>query len=225
MGNVIWFALVSADLVKSVGQRLRRVFMRSLSEMSDNDLIGLSNADDQEAFACLLGRYSSMIYAKAVAKGRICGCDVDDLSQEAAIGFFNAVRNYDASKGVEFRTYATICVENVLISAMRSYVSHKNQPLNYHSEFVDAEISDSVVSYVLSESSGDPEGHIFKNESVGSLIKAISSQLTDLEKAVISMRIKGFSYEKTAERLGISVKSVDNAIQRVRQKMKSFDFD
>lgn len=199
--------------------------MESLSEMSDNELIALSNADDQAAFACLLGRYSSMIHTKAVAKSRLCGCDVDDLSQEAAIGFFNAVRNYDASRGSEFRTYAEICVENVLVSAVRSYVSHKNQPLNDHREFVDSEISGSVVSYALPESSGDPEGHIFANESVGRLIKAISSELTDLEKAVIGLRIEGLSYEKTAERLGISVKSVDNAIQRVRQKMKSIGFD
>lgn len=199
--------------------------MCSLSEMSDDELIKLSNADNQEAFACLLGRYSSMIHAKSVAKSRLCGCDVDDLCQEAAIGFFNAVRNYDASRGARFRTYAMVCVENVLISAVRTYISHMNQSLNNHSEFVDYEISDSVISYVSPESSGNPEGYMLKNESASKLIEAISSELTDLEKAVIGMRIRGASYEKTAERLGISIKSVDNAIQRVRQKMKSFDFD
>lgn len=201
--------------------------MVSLSEMSDNELIALSNTDNQAAFACLLGRYSSMIHAKAVAKSRLCGCDiVDDLSQEAAIGFFNAVRNYDPSKGSAFRTYAEVCVENVLVSAVRSYVSHKNQPLNDYSEFVDAEISGSIGgSYGWPESSADPEEHIFENESVSRLIETLSSELTDLEKAVIGMRIRGFSYEKTAKKLGISVKSVDNAIQRVRQKMKSLGFD
>lgn len=199
--------------------------MRSLSEMSDNELIRLSNTNDQEAFACLLGRYGSMMHTKAVAKSRLCGCDVDDLSQEAAIGLFSAVRNYDESKGVEFRTYAEVCVENVLISAVRAYVSHRNQPLNDYKEFVDSEISGSVVSCGLTEATGNPEGHIFENESFGRLTEAISSELTDLEKAVVGMRIRGFSYKKTAEKLGISVKSVDNAIQRVRQKMKSFNFD
>lgn len=194
--------------------------------MSDNELVALANDDNQAAFACLLGRYSSMIHTKAVAKSRLCGCDiVDDLSQEAAIGFFHAVKNYDASKGTQFRTYAEVCVENVLISAVRSYVSQKNQPLNDHSEFVDSEILGSVISYGLSEASGDPEGHVFESESVSRLMETISSELTDLEKAVIGMRIRGFSYEKTAQRLGISVKSVDNAIQRVRQKMKSLGFD
>lgn len=199
--------------------------MRSLSEMSDDELVTLSNEDNQEAFACLLGRYGSMIHAKAVAKWRLCGCDVDDLSQEAAIGFFNAVKSYDPSKGAAFRTYAEVCVERVLVSVVRAYVSHKNQPLNDHSEFVDSEISGSVISYGLPEPSGNPEGHIFENESVGRLTEAISSELTDLEKAVVGMRLRGFSYEKTAKLLGISVKSVDNAIQRVRKKMKSFEFD
>lgn len=197
--------------------------MRSLSEMSDMELMSLSNADNQAAFACLMGRYSSMIHAKALAKSKSCGADVDDFSQEAAIGFLNAVRTYDASKGAEFRTYAEICVENVLISAVRAYVSHKNQPLNDHREFVDSELAGRVIFYGLPESPVDPEGHIFESESVGRLTEAISSKLTDLEKAVVNMRIRGFSYEETADRLGISVKSVDNAIQRVRKKMKSFD--
>ncbi len=192
--------------------------MNYLSDKSDNELISLAVSGDQAAFACLLGRYSSLIHSKAVAKSRLCGCDiVDDLCQEAAIGLLNAVKSYDPTKGAEFRTYADICVENVLISAVRSYVSHKNQPLNDYEELSDSEISGSVISCA----SGDPQEFMAENDSLDSLMDEISISLTDLEKNVLNMRICGYSYEETADKLGIGVKSVDNAIQRVRQKMKS----
>ena len=191
----------------------------TLSEMSDKELAALAANDNQEAFACLLGRYSSLIHAKAVVKSRMCGCDiVDDLSQEAAIGFLKAVRSYDDSKGAEFRTYVEKCVENVLVSAVRSYVSLKNLPLNDHEEFSDSEILGNAVSYGFSGTLFHPEGYLLQGEDSAS---AVLAGLTELEKSVIEMRVKGFSYEETAARLGISVKSVDNAIQRVRQKIKS----
>ncbi|MBQ1412069.1 MAG: sigma-70 family RNA polymerase sigma factor [Clostridia bacterium] len=199
--------------------------MRSLSEMTDNELITLSKADDQEAFACLLGRYSSMIHAKASAKEHLSGCDVDDLSQEAAIGFFNAVKSFDPNKGASFRTYAELCVDRVLVSAVRMYLSQKNRPLNDHRELVEAEMMSNTLTDDLSASSGNPEGRIFEKENVGRLTEAIASRLTELEKTVVEMRLRGFSYEKTAKLLGISAKSVDNAIQRVRKKMKSFQTD
>lgn len=200
--------------------------MSSLSDKSDNELVDLAVFGDQTAFACLFGRYSSLIHAKAVAKSSLCGCDiVDDLSQEAAIGFFNAVKSYDPAKGAGFRTYVETCVENVLVSAVRSYVSRKNRPLNNHKELNDSEISGSVVSYGLSEKVGDPQNYVFADDDFDQLMRVISSSLTALEKAVLDMRIRGYSYEETADKLGIGVKSVDNAIQRVRQKMKSLPLD
>lgn len=196
--------------------------MNYLSDKSDNELISLAVSGDQAAFACLFGRYSSLIHSMALAKSRLCGCDiVDDLCQEAAIGLLNAVKSYDPDKGAEFGTYVETCIENVLISAVRSYVSHKNQPLNDHKEFNDSEISGSVVSYGLSGASGDPQEFMTESDSFDRLMDKISLSLTDLEKNVLNMRICGYSYEETADKLGIGVKSVDNAIQRVRQKMKS----
>lgn len=196
--------------------------MNYLSDKSDNELIRLSVSGDQTAFACLLGRYSSLIHAKAVAKSRLCGCDiVDDLCQEAAIGLLNAVKSYDASKGAEFKTYVETCVENVLVSAVRSYASHKNQPLNDYKQLSDSEISGNAVSYGLSGASGDPQEFMAENDSFDRLMDEISLSLTELEKNVLNMRICGYSYEETANKLGIGVKSVDNAIQRIRQKMKS----
>ena len=188
--------------------------MNSFSSQSDAALAQLAAQDDQEAFACLLGRYNAMIHAKALAKSERCGCDItDDMAQEAAIGFLNAVRSYDPAKGASFRTYAERCIDNVLISAVRAYFSEKNTVFTGHSQLDDPGVGKKAS---LSEMD-DPEGYVLTGQSE----LAVLSELSELERAVISMRFKGMSYEETAQALGVNVKAVDNAIQRVRQKFIS----
>lgn len=191
--------------------------VHSFSAMSDEELVSLASADDQEAFACLFGRFNAMIYGKAVAKSRRCGGDLtDDMAQEAAIGFLNAVRSYDASKGVSFRTFAEHCVENVLVSAVRGFFSGNQALLKEH-----APLDDSEYSGASAVSSDDPEGYVVDAASGSELAAHVFSGLTELERSVVEMRLRDLSYEETARALGISVKSVDNAIQRVRQKLRS----
>ncbi len=187
--------------------------MNSFSVKSDDELALMAANDDQEAFACLLGRYNTMIHAKAVAKSRLCGCDVtDDMSQEAAIGILKAVRSFDPSEGVSFRTYADRCVENILTSAVKSYFSGKNALFNAHSQ-----LDESAVCARTDISAGsDPEGYVLSGESESEIL----SELSELERAVVEMRLRGMSYDETAKALGVSTKSVDNAIQRVRQKFR-----
>lgn len=188
--------------------------MNSFSAKSDAELAAMASEDDQEAFACLFGRYNAMIHAKAIAKSRLCGCDItDDMAQEAAIGFLSAVRSYDPSKGASFRTYAEMCVDNVLSSVVRSYFSGKNALINNHSQLDESNLR-AEFSY---PSEVDPEGYVLADESESTVL----AELSDLERSVVEMRLKGMSYEETASSLGISVKSVDNAIQRVRQKFRA----
>ena len=180
--------------------------INSLSSKSDAELAFMASVnDDQEAFACLFGRFNAMIHAKAVEKSRLCGSDItDDLAQEAAIGFLNAVRSYDPSKGASFRTYAERCVDNILGSAIRTYLSGKNSLLNEHLQYDAVNLSDDLIVSTPDE-----------------FAMSVLAGLSDLEKSVVDMRLRDMSYEETAKALGISVKSVDNAIQRVRQKFKS----
>ena len=189
--------------------------MNSFSAMSDSELVVLASGDDQEAFACLFGRYNAMIHGKAVAKSKLCGCDItDDLAQEAAIGFLKAVRSYDPAKGASFHTFAERCVDNMLTSAVRSYFSGKNTFLNDHGAL---EASESGGEYGGISSGDDIAGYVIDAESNADVLSGFS----ELERSVIEMRMKGMSYDETAKALGVSVKSVDNAIQRVRQKFRS----
>ena len=189
--------------------------IHSLSTMSDVQLVELAANDDQEAFACLLGRYNAMIHAKASAKSKLCDSDItDDLAQEAAIGFLNAVRSYDPGKGASFRTYADRCVENVLISEIRRYQNSGNSVLNGHESFDDAALSGRCM---MDARSSDPEGYVLDGETAS----AVYAGLSGFERSVLELRLEGKSYEDTARELGVNVKAVDNAIQRVRQKFKS----
>ena len=187
--------------------------MNTFSLKSDAELADMASKDDQEAFACLLGRYNAMIHAKAIARSEQCGCDItDDMAQEAAIGFLNAVRSYNPAKGASFRTFAERCIDNVLTSAVRSYFSEKNAIFNGHSQ-----LDDPVMGKRASLAErDDTEGYVLTGESES----AVLSELSDLERSVIEMRLRGMSYEETAHALGVNVKSVDNAIQRVRQKFR-----
>ena len=189
--------------------------VNQLSALTDTELVELARSEDQEAFACLLGRYNGMIHAKACSKAKICGSDsLDDLSQEAAIGFLNAVRNFDASKGASFRTYAQRCVENVLISEVRRYLNDKNEPLHNHQPL---DAPDLNGPFLVDETASDIEGYVLSGETQS----AVLDELSDFERAVVELRLDGMSYEDAAKTLGVSVKSIDNAIQRVRQKFRS----
>ena len=188
--------------------------MNSFSAKTDAELALLASHDDQEAFACLFGRYNAMIHAKAQLKSRSCGCDVtDDMAQEAAIGFLNAVRSYDPEKGASFRTYAERCVDNVLTSAVRAYFNEKNTAFTGHTQLDDPGVSKKSFTLKLD----DPEEYLM----TGQLESEVLAGLSELERSVIVMRLKGMSYEETAQALGVNVKAVDNAIQRVRQKLKA----
>ncbi len=195
-----------------------------MNSLSDKELVGLAAKGDQEAFACLMERYGRFIRSGAAEKSKLCGCDFDDMYQEAAIGFLQAVNTYDPSKNTAFKTYAHTCVENMLTSAVRSYCSLKNRPLNNHEELDEADLSGSGVSgvpYSLSSDSGDPQNLLSESENFSALMDTVSLSLSDLEKNVLELRLSGLSYEETAARLNIDSKAVDNAVQRIRQKMKA----
>ena len=197
--------------------------MNAYSELSDADLAALAAADDQEALACLRGRYASMLQYKSKRASGLCGCDnLEDLSQEAAIGFLKAVRSFVPGGGASFRTYAERCVEHVLVSAIRSYFSQKNQPLNGHEALSDDEIGGRLSGY----GRGSPDSAF--DSAINSALEDDGEDLlsrlalTERERDVARLRMQGYAYREIAGRLQISVKSVDNTLQRVRHKMKSF---
>lgn len=171
--------------------------------LTDEELVLEVRRGNKKALNALAVRYADF-------KG--CGAagylDGDDLHQEAMIGLLSAVRSYSPDKGVPFRAFAAICANNSITSARRRT---KN-------DFPPTDDTDEPAGTV--PSSGNPLDSIVAKERFSTLLCACESVLSDVEKSAVFCRMSGLSYEETGEKLGLSAKAVDNAIQRARRKLK-----
>lgn len=141
----------------------------------------------------------------------LAGGDSEDLIQEAMFGLLKAIREFDPSRDVSFRTFAEVCIRNRIRSVVSAAVRDKYSPLN---NSVSME-SDSII---LDDAFGPEESLIHREERVERL-QHLKKKLSPLEKKVLQLYLKGFSYEEIAQQVDRSVKSVDNAVQRIRHKV------
>lgn len=150
---------------------------------------------------------------ESIASGYVGRCPLSrsDLIQEGMIGFLGSVYGYDPDEGVRFESYATVCISNRIKSAVRNQLRSKHMPLNGYVDIDDIDISDEM---------SDPQTIIVMREQFEDLSESVEKKLTSLEKDVLRLHIGGHNYSSIAEMLSISVKSVDNALQRARKKLK-----
>ncbi len=176
-------------------------------------LIKNASAGDHTAFRELITIYEPLI-AGIVNKYEIyaCDCDADDLRQEAAIALFGAVRSYDSNNGVTFGLYAKICIKNRIISKVR-----KCHGITVPMTEKD---TDDIFDPDFTVADHDPENEVIGKESYHLLINLIDENLTVQEKSVFKLYIRNKSYNEIAAVLGIQQKSVDNAIYRIKKKIK-----
>ncbi len=162
---------------------------------------------DEQALAALIARQMPRI--RALAAKAVCpGLDFDDAVQQGLIGLFSALETFDGSRGASFATYAGVCVQNAIASAVRSSQRSKHAPLN------------NSVPYTERESTPGPEELFAQSERYTQTMRSIGTRLSTMEKQVLALFLDGCAYSVIAKRLGISEKAVDNALQRVRLKLK-----
>lgn len=188
--------------------------------ISDNELINRFKAGDEHAFSLLAERYFWLIRT-ITSKYRITGFDRDDLIQEGMVGLFSAVKAYDENKEASFKTFASLCISHRIIKLLERSDNVKasgNTFISLDDSSVNAEklISDHSAS---NDSDTDPEELFICKENISSLKKLITERLSKREKQVFDLYISGESYAYIAKQLDITVKSVDNAIQRIRKKI------
>lgn len=182
-----------------------------LSALTDEELAELSRTEGK-AEAVLITRYLSLINRIAY---RHCGIlDFDDLAQEGCIGLLDAIASFDPAKGASFRTYAQVCIQNRVQKALDKTRTDKARLLS-ESVSLD-EIADSALS-----SEPTPEQAFLSQEWLETLRKRMNELLSPLERKVFFAHLGGFDYQTIADTLHISPKSVDNALQRVRKKLKT----
>ncbi|MBR2877198.1 MAG: sigma-70 family RNA polymerase sigma factor [Clostridia bacterium] len=172
--------------------------------LTDEDLVKLSQDGNNLALDTLARRFLSH-KPKMYSAGYL---DVDDLLQEGMISFLSAVRTYSGEKGVPFSAYATVCINNGIISAARKT---KN----------DFQIDREIDPVDVNVEAKNPLDAIVDSENLSSVLVLCENVLSDVEKSVVYSQMSGLSYTETAEKLGLTPKAVDNALQRARKKLKS----
>ncbi len=194
------------------------------NNMSDDELLELINKKDTDALDFLICKYKDLVNSK-VNKYFIIGAEKEDIVQEGLIGLYKAIKDYNPDKQNSFKSFANLCIERQLITAIKSSNRQKHMPLNSYLslnmtafENEDGNNDTQIVDVLENTVIEDPLDTITKKEYFSSVENVIDSSLSDFEKKVLNRYVQGESYVKIAERLDAPVKSVDNAIQRIRKK-------
>lgn len=174
---------------------------------------------DQNAFAELVTEYTSVI--RSIVDAYVTDLDEkEDIYQEGLLGLYKAAMTYRSNCGASFPTYSRICIKHSIVSALRTYYGKKNYPL-ISSVSIENYDDESGKAHGLGPVT-DPECVLIEQEGYESLLSAIDVKLTQLERRVLKMFVQGMPYSDISKRLQISTKSVGNAVQRIRGKLKLF---
>jgi len=189
----------------------------------DETLIEMYRVGNEAAFEELVERYKYLVRKKAKAM-YIAGGDNDDLIQEGMLGLFKAVKDFDETRDVTFSSFASMCVNRQIMTAVTISNRKKNSPLNSYVSFdtplysEDAHSDMHYVDIMIPEREKSPEEIYIENESADSFKTKLDSVLSKYERMVFGMYLQGIDYVEIAKRLGKTPKSVDNAIQRIKNK-------
>lgn len=191
--------------------------------LTDEQIISLIKQGDERALSYLLEKYKNLVNIK-VGKYFIIGAEKEDIIQEGMIGLFKAIKNFNEEKQNTFKSFANICIERQLITAIKSSNRQKHMPLNSYLSLNTAaydnneEDSVELIDTFDSKTIEDPLETVMKKEYYKEVENAVNKHLSKFEKQVLDRFIKGESYLTIAQKLDSPVKSVDNAIQRIRKK-------
>jgi len=196
-----------------------------LTEAADDELVALFHQGDAEALEALLGRYRRFARSKAHCYFLI-GADADDIEQEGMIGLYKAARDFQPDRQVSFRAFAELCVTRQVITAIKTANRCKHQPLNRYvsisaSRPGPADEPDRSVEETLlrGHHTADPADEVISAERMQEMRATMARMLSDLEVIVLRLYVEGKSYQEIGEHLGRHVKSIDNALQRIKRKV------
>ena len=197
-----------------------REFARFQS-MTDEDAVVLAQQGDGQALAYLLNKYKNFVRSKARSYCLI-GADHEDIVQEGMIGLYKAIRDFQPARLASFRSFAELCVKRQIITAIKAATRQKHVPLNSYVSLnkpLYDEESDRTLLDVIEGRVTNPEDLYISQEELSNIQAQIDELLSDLEKKVLDAFMDGKSYQEIAELLGRHVKSIDNALQRVKRKL------
>jgi len=195
------------------------------TQMTDEDVVALANQGDSYAQEYLIDKYRNFVRAKARSYFLI-GADKEDIIQEGMIGLYKAIRDFRSDKLSSFRAFAELCITRQIITAIKTATRQKHIPLNSYISLnkpIYDEDSDRTLLDVISGTRiTDPEELVISREEFDNIEAKMSEILSSLEWKVLMYYLEGKSYQEIANDLGRHVKSIDNALQRVKHKLERY---
>lgn len=194
-------------------------------QYSDEELIMRLRDGEEQITDYIMDKYKNLVRSKAKSM-YILGADREDLIQEGMIGLFKAIRDYDIGRDASFFTFADLCVSRQMYTAVQAAGRQKHAPLNtYISLYANSSEKDEgeeweMINSLISKSERNPEELLIDRENVELIEKIIEKELSSFEKQVLDLYLTGMKYTQIARVLGKDDKSTDNALQRIKNKLK-----
>lgn len=193
--------------------------------LTDDEIVLCAQKGNNDALEHIINKYKNFVRARARTYFLI-GADKEDIIQEGMIGLYKAIRDFDSTKQASFRAFAELCITRQIITAIKTATRQKHIPLNSYVSLnkpVFDEDSDKTLMDVIGQGRVlDPEEMVINREDYVGMETRIGELLSSLEWEVLSLYLDGKSYQEIAEELDKQVKSIDNALQRVKRKLEKF---
>ena len=207
-------------------QEISSETVKKYQNETDEMLIERLRDGERDITDYIMNKYKNLVRSKAKSM-YILGADNEDLSQEGMIGLFKAIRDYDAGRDASFFTFADLCISRQMYTAVQASNRKKHMPLNSYislyatsHEEENGRESEEFINFLGLDTQKDPEQLLIDKENVLSLEKKIEEELSAFEMQVLDLYLTGMTYTQIARVLGRDEKSTDNALQRMKAKIR-----
>ena len=218
----VLIGLIPTTIARKQGRKLRVAI--DVESATDQELVRLYREGIPTAIEALLTRYRNFTRLKARSYF-LAGADRDDIVQEGMIGLYKAIRDFNAGREASFRAFAEVCITRQIITAVKTATRQKHLPLNQsvslNKPLAGGDDPDWVMEDVLqTEQVSDPAELVISHDELASMKIALSETLSDFEAEVLHMYVEGKTYHEISRSLSRHVKSIDNALQRIKRKVE-----
>lgn len=194
------------------------------ADYSDEELVAKYKQGCDVALEEIINRYRNFVHMK-VSSYFLVGADNDDIFQEGMIGLYKAVKDFDEGRMVSFKTFAGICITRHIITAIKTATRQKHIPLNSYvslnKKIYDVKTDRTLLDVISEDKISDPEAIVIDRENYDGFEYRINRALSKLELKVLAYYLEGMSYQEIAAAIGKDMKSVDNALQRIKKKVEA----
>ncbi|NSL52608.1 RNA polymerase sporulation sigma factor SigH [Calidifontibacillus erzurumensis] len=204
---------------------LKENAIKDLEHLEDEEVVEQVHAGSIEALEYLIHKYKNFVRAKARSYFLI-GADREDIVQEGMIGLYKAIRDFKEDKLSSFKAFAELCITRQIITAIKTATRQKHIPLNSYvsldKPIYDEESDRTLLDVISGTKTLDPEELIINQEEFVDIEVKMAEILSDLERKVLNLYLDGRTYQEISEDLNRHVKSIDNALQRVKRKLERY---